>query len=157
MDPVGSAPNASPSPTITTPAVTQAGIILGTAAYLSPEQAKGRPADRRSDIWAFGCVLYEMLAGRAAFEGDTVSELLANVLKSDPDWTRLPAETPADIRRLLRRCLEKDRTRRLADAADARLELDEAQSQPRPDSRSIPAGSRRRSASSGSPRWPSSV
>src|ERR1700687_1014499 len=143
MDPVGGVPNVSQSPTITTPAMTQAGIILGTAAYMSPEQAKGRPADRRSDIWAFGCVLYEMLAGRAAFEGDTVSELLANVLKSDPDWTRLPAETPADIRRLLRRCLEKDRTRRLADAADARLEIDEVQSQPRPDRPSLPPRSRR--------------
>ena len=116
----------SMSPTITTPAMTQAGMILGTAAYMSPEQARGRTVDKRADIWAFGCVLYEMLTGRRAFEGDDVSDTLAAVLRADPDWTALPAKTPTPIRRLLRRCLEKDRKRRLDSAADARLEIDDA-------------------------------
>jgi eukaryotic-like serine/threonine-protein kinase len=115
----------SQSPTITTPAMTQAGIILGTAAYMSPEQAKGRTADKRSDVWAFGCVLYEMLTGSAAFGGgdDTVSEVLAAVLKSEPDWSALPASTPAAVETLLRRCLTKDPRERLHDIADARLEI----------------------------------
>ena len=116
----------SMSPTITTPAMTQAGMILGTAAYMSPEQAKGRPVDKRSDVWAFGCVLYEMLTGARAFEGDDVSDTLAAVLRGEPNWTALPAGTPPPIRRLLRRCLEKDRKRRLDSAADARLEIEEA-------------------------------
>jgi serine/threonine protein kinase len=115
------------SPTITSPALmTGAGIILGTAAYMAPEQAKGRPADKRSDIWSFGCLLYEMLAGKRAFGGDDVSDTVANVLKMDPDWTALPLQTPPPITRVLRRCLEKDRTRRLADIADVKLEIDEA-------------------------------
>jgi len=114
------------SPTITTPAMTGIGIILGTAAYMSPEQAKGRPADKRSDIWAFGCVLYEMLTGRRAFSADDVSTTLARVIERDPDWTALPAATPVPLRRLLRRSLEKDRKRRIADAADVKLELDDA-------------------------------
>ncbi|HVQ16924.1 MAG TPA: protein kinase [Vicinamibacterales bacterium] len=115
------------SPTITSPvAMTAAGIILGTAAYMSPEQAKGRAADRRSDVWAFGVVLYEMLTGQRLFKGDDVSETLASVLTRQPDWTILPAASPPLIRRLLRRCLEKDRTRRLADMADARLDIDDA-------------------------------
>jgi serine/threonine-protein kinase len=121
-----SSPNATQSPTITTPAMTQAGMILGTAAYMAPEQARGRPADRRADIWALGCVLYEMVTGRAAFSGEDVAETLAHILTKEPDWTALPASTPPPIRRLLRRCLDKDRRRRLADAADARLEMDEA-------------------------------
>ena len=120
------APDLANSPTITTPAMTAAGIILGTAAYMSPEQAKGRPVDKRADIWAFGCVLYEMLTGRRAFPGDEVSETLATVLKSQPDWTLLPAETPASIRRLLARTLIKPVTERLADIADARLDLNDA-------------------------------
>jgi len=128
-DPVGAAleggPSLTQSPTITTPAMTAAGMILGTAAYMSPEQAKGKPADKRSDVWAFGCVLYEMLTGKRAFDSEDVSDTLANVLKSDPDWTSLPAETPFAVRRLLRRSLEKDRKRRLSDIADARLELEE--------------------------------
>jgi serine/threonine-protein kinase len=115
------------SPTITSPAMmTGVGVILGTAAYMSPEQAKGRPADKRSDVWAFGCVLYEMLSEKRAFAGEDVSDTLAAVLRGDPDWTALPATTPAPIRRLLRRCLEKDRKKRLADAADAGLEINEA-------------------------------
>jgi serine/threonine protein kinase len=126
MDPaVGSSPNMSMSPTITTPAMTQAGIILGTAVYMSPEQSKVWSTDRRSDVWAFGCLLYEMLTGARAFQGDDVSDTLAAVLRGEPNWTKLPARTPPLIRRLLRRCLEKDRNRRLADAADARLEIEE--------------------------------
>jgi eukaryotic-like serine/threonine-protein kinase len=120
------AANLSVSPTITTPAMTMAGVILGTAAYMSPEQAKGRPADKRSDIWAFGCVLFEMLTGKRPFDGDDVSDTLAAVLRAEPDWSAIPDATPRAVRTLLRRCLEKDRRRRLADAADARLELDDA-------------------------------
>jgi eukaryotic-like serine/threonine-protein kinase len=116
----------SMSPTITTPAMTQAGLILGTAAYMSPEQAKGRLADKRSDVWAFGCVLFEMLAGRRIFQGDDVTDVLVAVLSKEPDWTALPAATPRAIHRVLRRSLERDRRRRLADIADARLEIEEA-------------------------------
>src|SRR5262249_39506461 len=112
------------SPTLSIHA-TQAGLILGTAAYMSPEQAKGRPADRRSDIWAFGCVLYEMLTGKRAFDGEDVSDTLANILKMEPQWTALPDDAAPAVRRLLRRSLEKDRKRRLSDVADARLDLDE--------------------------------
>jgi serine/threonine protein kinase len=115
---------ASIAPTITSPAATRAGIILGTAAYMAPEQARGQTVDTRADIWAFGVVLYEMLAGCRAFGGETVSEVISEVLKSEPDWHRLPAETPVSIRRLLRRCLQKDRARRLHSIADARLDLD---------------------------------
>src|SRR4029453_11319454 len=90
MDPVGSTPNMSQSPTITTPAMTHAGMILGTAAYMSPEQAKGRAVDKRSDIWAFGCVLFEMLTGKSAFAGEGVSETMARVIEREPDWNLLP-------------------------------------------------------------------
>jgi serine/threonine protein kinase len=114
------------SPTITTPAMTAVGLILGTAAYMSPEQAKGRQADKRSDIWAFGCVLYEMLTGKRPFEGEDISETLAAVLRAEPDWTALSAATPEALRRLLRRCLAKDRRSRIADASIARIEIDEA-------------------------------
>jgi hypothetical protein len=117
--------NAMTSPTLSIHA-TQAGIILGTAAYMSPEQAVGKPVDKRSDLWALGVVLMEMLTGRPVFTGETVSHVLAAVLRAEPDWSALPANTPTPIRRLLRRCLEKDRKRRLADAADARLEIDDA-------------------------------
>jgi Tol biopolymer transport system component len=110
---------------VMSPVVTAMGVILGTAAYMSPEQAKGRPAGKRSDIWAFGCILYEMLTGTRTFDGADVSDTFASVLKSEPDWARLPSDTPAAIRRLLRRSLEKDSSRRLSDMADARLELDE--------------------------------
>jgi serine/threonine-protein kinase len=104
------------SPTITSPAMmTGVGVILGTAAYMSPEQAKGRVADKRSDIWAFGCVLYEMLTGHRAFEGEDVSDTLANVLKTDPDWTRLPSDLPSSVRPLLKGCLQKSRSARIAD------------------------------------------
>ena len=113
------------SPTVTSPG-TGAGVILGTAAYMSPEQARGRPVDKRTDIWAFGCLVYEMLTGRRVFAGDNVTDLLAGVVTREADLTALPPNTPAGIRRLIRRCLEKDRTRRLADIADARLEIADA-------------------------------
>jgi len=119
-------PEVTRSPTMTTPGATRAGVILGTAAYMSPEQARGKVVDKRSDIWAFGCVLYEMLVGRRAFDSDDLSDTLAFILTKEPDWSALPASTPPAIRKLLRRCLEKDRKRRLADAADTRLEIDEA-------------------------------
>src|SRR5262249_14822838 len=127
-DPSSSAAAAlADSPTITNAAaMTAAGIILGTAAYMSPEQARGKVVDKRTDLWAFGCLLYEMLTGLRPFSGDDVTDTIAAVVRADPDWSRLPADTPAAIRRLLRRCLEKERVRRLADAADARFELDEA-------------------------------
>ena len=112
----------SPTVMVTTP-----GLILGTAAYMSPEQANGKEADRSSDVWAFGCVLYEMLTGRRAFDGDTVGEILANVLKTEPASQQLPAETPDGVRRLLRRSLQKDHRVRVRDIRDARLELAETQ------------------------------
>ena len=120
----------SQSPTITTPAMTRMGVIMGTTAYMSPEQAKGKPLDKRADIWAFGCVLYEMLTGKRAFEGEDVSDTLAFIITKEPNWPALPATTPSSIRRLLRRSVEKDRKRRLSDMADARLEIDEAGAAP---------------------------
>ncbi len=120
------------SPTITSPAqMTHAGMILGTAAYMSPEQARGRAIDLRTDIWAFGCVLFEMLTGVRAFAGDDVTETLAAIMKSDPPIDKLPADTPIAIRRVLSRCLQKDRRLRLQHIGDARLELDDA-TQPMP-------------------------
>ena len=112
------------SPTISVLA-TQAGIILGTASYMAPEQAKGKQVDRRADIWAFGCVLFEMLSGKKAFDGETISDVLASVLKSEPDWTALPADTPPAIKRLIRRCLVKDPKQRLRDIGDARIAIEE--------------------------------
>jgi serine/threonine protein kinase len=112
------------SPTVTVHG-TQAGIILGTAAYMSPEQARGLQVDKRTDIWAFSCVLYEMVTGRPAFTGDTVSDLIAAIIRSEPSWQALPAATPPDVRRLLQRGLEKDPKRRLRDIGDARIELND--------------------------------
>ena len=114
----------SHSPTMTLDG-TRAGMILGTAAYMSPEQARGGVVDKRTDIWAFGCVLYEMLTGRAAFAKDTTSDTIAAVLEREPDWNALPRATPAKIRDLLRRCLQKDATRRLHDIADARIDIED--------------------------------
>ena len=115
------------APTITSPAMmTGIGVILGTAAYMSPEQARGQAVDKRTDVWAFGCVLFEMLTGRRAFEGNTVTDTLVRVLEREPEWTALPAPTPEAVRRALRRCLEKNPRRRVRDIGDARLELDEA-------------------------------
>jgi serine/threonine protein kinase len=105
-------------------AATREGIILGTAAYMAPEQAKGLPVDKRADVWAFGCVLFEMIAGRPPFHGETVTDVLASVVKDDPDWAALPATTPAPVRRVLRRCLVKNPRRRLRDIGDARIELE---------------------------------
>jgi eukaryotic-like serine/threonine-protein kinase len=113
------------SPTITSPALTQLGIILGTAAYMSPEQARGGEAHRRSDIWAFGAVLYEMLARRRAFPGDTISDTIAAVLRHDVDWSALDSETPVVIRRLVARCLDRDVRRRLRDIGEARILLED--------------------------------
>ena len=130
LEPVASSSNAiDESPTITgLGAMTAPGMLLGTAAYMSPEQARGKQVDKRADIWAFGCVLYEVLSGRSAFPGETVSDTIAVVLGREPDWRALPPDTPAGIRLLLRRCLEKDPKRRLHDIADARLELDDVRS-----------------------------
>jgi serine/threonine-protein kinase len=114
------------SPTITTPAMTQLGVILGTAAYMSPEQAKGKPADKRSDIWAFGCVLFEMLTGKRTFDGEDVSDTLAAVLRGTPDLFALPRATPANVRAILTGCLEKDRSARFADVAVIRFLLRQA-------------------------------
>ena len=115
------------SPTLTSPAMTRAGVILGTAAYMSPEQARGRVLDRRTDVWSFGCVLYECLTGQRAFPGDTVSDNIANILHTDPDWSALPATTPARVRDVVRRCLTRDVRRRLRDIGEARIALDDAQ------------------------------
>jgi len=113
------------SPTITTPALmTGVGMILGTAAYMSPEQAKGRAADKRSDVWAFGCVLYEMLTGKRLFDGEDVGDTLAAVLMREPDWSALPADTPPAIRLLLQQCLIRERTQRISDLSTARFVLD---------------------------------
>jgi serine/threonine-protein kinase len=124
MTPDAAGSDPSLSPTLTS-ARTVAGMILGTAAYMSPEQARGRVADRRADVWAFGCVLYEMITGRRTFEGETVSDILASVLKVDPDWDSLPDGTPPKLRRLLRRCLERNPERRLAHLSGARVVLRE--------------------------------
>jgi Tol biopolymer transport system component len=119
------------SPTLSR-AATMQGVILGTAAYMSPEQARGKSVDKRTDIWAFGCVLYELIAGTQAFDGEDITEILAAVVKSEPDWNRLPESTPLSIRMLLRRCLRKDKTLRLRDAGDARIEIHEALITPAP-------------------------
>ncbi len=119
-----SSPDQTHSPTLTA-AATQAGVVLGTAAYMSPEQARGKAVDKRADIWAFGAVLYEMLSGHKAFEGETVSDTLAAVLRADIDWSRLPAGTPAAVRGVLRRCLDRDPKHRLRDIGDARIALED--------------------------------
>jgi eukaryotic-like serine/threonine-protein kinase len=121
----------SQSPTLTSPAMlTGAGMILGTAAYMSPEQAKGREADKRSDIWAFGCVLYEMLTGRRAFDGENVSDTITSVLRDEPAWSALPIGTPLAVQWLLRRCVEKDPRKRWQAAGDVRIEIESAATEP---------------------------
>ena len=112
----------SQSPTLSL-AATRMGVILGTAAYMAPEQAKGRAADKRSDIWAFGCVLYGMLTGRHAFAGETITDILVSVMTKDPDWQELPPATPLRLRQLLTRSLRKDVRARLQHAGDARIEV----------------------------------
>jgi hypothetical protein len=126
------------SPTLTSKG-TEFGVILGTAAYMAPEQARGRSIDRRADVWALGAVLYEMLTGTSAFGGETVADVLASVMTREPDWTRLPADTPSSIRRLLKRCLEKDPSRRLRDVGDAAIEIQDALSAREEAPASIPA------------------
>jgi eukaryotic-like serine/threonine-protein kinase len=127
----GRAGDLTASPTMASPVLaTGVGVLLGTAAYMSPEQARGRDADRRSDLWAFGCVLYEMLTGQRAFDGEEVTDLIVAIVSRDPDWGRLPPDTPQPIQRLLRRCLVKSPKNRLADAAVARIEIDDAMAAP---------------------------
>jgi serine/threonine protein kinase len=121
--------NATMSPTMSVPA-TEAGVILGTAAYMAPEQARGHTIERYTDIWAFGCVLYEMLTGRSPFEGGDLAGILARVLEREPDWTRLPANVPARVRDLLRLCLEKNPKNRRRDAGDVRIDIERALSGP---------------------------
>jgi hypothetical protein len=119
----------SHSPTATV-AATEAGVLLGTAPYMSPEQVRGHILDKRTDVWSFGCVLYEMLAGKRAFSRETVSDTLAAILKEEPDWEALPTDTPPSARRLLQRCLSKDPRKRLHDIADARIEIGDALHEP---------------------------
>jgi serine/threonine protein kinase len=130
LDPEANPSELSHSPTVTSPALTRAGVILGTARYMAPEQATGKGADARSDIWAFGLVLYEMLTGQPGFAGETTVEVLSNVLKMDPDWAALPATTPVIVRSLLRRSLQKDPARRLRDIVDARFQIEEVLTAP---------------------------
>ena len=145
LEPADSAPNLSQSPTITTPAMmTGVGVILGTAAYMSPEQARGKTVNQRADIWAFGVVLFEMLAGRRPFEGDDITETLASILKSDPAWQVLPPEPPVAVLRILRRCLQKDPHQRFQHIGDARLEIDDAQRPTASNERRIGASRRER-------------
>ena len=120
----GEGDDLSQSPTVTA-AATQMGMIMGTAAYMSPEQARGKPVDRRADIWAFGAVLYEMLAGQKPFVGDDVSDTLALVLRGEPEWNALPADACPRLRHLLRTCLQKDPKQRMRDIGDVRLALED--------------------------------
>jgi serine/threonine protein kinase/Tol biopolymer transport system component len=127
LDPTSaSSPGLSMSPTLVTPAMTQVGMILGTAAYMSPEQARGRTVDRRADVWAFGAVVFEMVSGRQAFSGETVTETLAEVMKSEPPWQALPADMPPHLVRLLQQCLVKEPRQRIRDMGDVRLALEGA-------------------------------
>ncbi len=121
----GDGPGVDLTQDLTAAATTIDGLIIGTAGYMSPEQARGKPVDKRTDIWAFGCLLFEMLSGRMAFKGETTSDTIAAILERSPDWTTLPAATPPAVRRLLQRCLEKDPKQRLRDIGDARIELEQ--------------------------------
>jgi Tol biopolymer transport system component len=123
--------------------LTRLGVIMGTASYMSPEQARGLIVDRGADIWAWGCVLFEMLAGRRAFDGADTTDVIAAVVRGEPDWLRLPSETPAAVRRLLRRCFEKDPKRRLADMRDARFALEDLERDPAPAARGATSGRER--------------
>jgi Tol biopolymer transport system component len=131
------------SPTVT--AVSRTGVMLGTAAYMSPEQARGTSVDKRADVWAFGCVLFEMLTGRQAFAHETITDTLSAIISRDPDWGQLPADTPDGLRRLLRRCLERDVRRRLRDIGDARIDLEDDPA---------PSGSAAMTPLRGSAAWP---
>ena len=127
------------APTLTSPAMTSAGQILGTAAYMSPEQARGENVDRRTDIWAFGVILFEMMSGKPCFSGQTVSDYIAAVIRDEPDWSALPPQVPARIRSLLRRCLKKDPLKRLRDIGDALLDIEDALAEP-PAPLAVPTG-----------------
>jgi Tol biopolymer transport system component len=137
-DPASGDPSLSPT---MTSAGTVAGMILGTAAYMSPEQARGKPIDRRTDLWSFGCVIFECLTGKSLFAGETISDSLAAILRKEPDWSALPDDTPPMVRLLLRRCLARDPAKRIRDAGDARLELEQAIEDPRVEALGLtPAG-----------------
>ena len=136
----------SQSPTLTA-AATQMGVIMGTAAYMSPEQARGKPVDKRADIWAFGAVLFEMLAGKRAFEGENVADTLGAVMSADPDWGALPTQTPPTVRLVARRCLARDLNRRVPEIAVARFELEESLASPAGGDGAVSAESPQR------PRW----
>ena len=144
LDPTSAATaDVSASPTITAPALmTGAGTIVGTVAYMSPEQARGKAVDRRTDLWAFGCVLFEMITGRRVFPGATVSDTIAAVLERSPDWTALPPATPPRVRHVLARCLEKDPKQRWRDIADVRIELDDGEAWRPQTDRALPKTSR---------------
>jgi eukaryotic-like serine/threonine-protein kinase len=142
FEPSSAAIGTSQSPTLISPAMmTGVGVLLGTAAYMSPEQARGKAVDKRSDIWAFGCVLYEMVTGRPAFEGESIIEVIASVVAKEPDWESVPASVPPPVERLLRRCLARDQNQRLRDIGDAILELDDAR---RPQTSEMPTPPDRR-------------
>jgi len=130
LEPTGIPGELAESPTVLSPAPTLAGIILGTAAYMAPEQARGKVVDKRADIWAFGCVLFEMLTGRRPFEGETLTDLFAAIVKNEPDWHALPHGTPLRIRLLIARCLKKDVAQRLHDIADGRFQIEEVLNDP---------------------------
>lgn len=149
LSPEESAADISTSPTLSIGG-TRAGVILGTAAYMSPEQAKGKRVDRRADIWAFGCLLFEMVSGKQCFKAETVSETLATVLMNEPDWSQLPESTPPRLRALLRRCLNKDPKQRLRDIGEARIAIEEILSGPEPEG--IPATPL--AEGPGAARWP---
>jgi eukaryotic-like serine/threonine-protein kinase len=140
MDPASDPSDESHSPTLVLDQ-TRPGVILGTAEFMSPEQARGKALDKRTDIWSFGCILFEMLSGRRPFAGETISDVIAAILSAEPDWTALPPATPVRIRDLLRRCLEKDLQKRLRDAGDATIEIDQslAESSPAAKGPSSPA------------------
>jgi serine/threonine protein kinase/Tol biopolymer transport system component len=139
---LGSSGGMSMSPTMTSPAMTAAGVILGTAAYMSPEQARGKPVDKRADIWAFGCLLFEMLTGRRAFEGDDVASTIGASIHKEPAWAALPASTPPALRATIERCLQKDPRQRFHDMGDVRLSLDGMFSVPAPVVTTLPGRSR---------------
>jgi eukaryotic-like serine/threonine-protein kinase len=130
LEPPSNAGEPTQSISVLSPSPTRAGVMLGTPAYMSPEQARGRPVDRRTDIWAFGCVLYEMLTGGRPFRGETLTDTIAAVITSEPDWAALPQATPERIRSLIARCLRKDPAERLRDIADARFQIEEAANDP---------------------------
>jgi TolB-like protein/Flp pilus assembly protein TadD len=132
----------SDSPTVTLEQTRQ-GTILGTVEFMSPEQARGKPVDKRTDIWAFGCILYEMLSGRRAFTGETATDVFAAILSAEPDWSRLPAATPPRLGELLSRCLQKDQNKRLRDIGDARMEIERALEESKPDTTQFRAARKR--------------